>query len=121
MRSAYSKTAEGKHGDFKFFQIVKYALQKDEGKTDKRNKPRIRVYLFCGLGIAVVMLGLFLAEFTVLDETRTAYKLTYWAETIALFLFGIAWMTASRFQFLRKIRLVWKLRRRTRGLVEQAA
>ncbi len=44
-----------------------------------------------------------------LDETRAAFKLTYWAETIALFLFGIAWMLASQFQFIRKLRLLWKL------------
>src|SRR5215211_651492 len=121
LRSAYSKCVEGKDGEFKFIQIVKYALQKDEANTDKRNKSRIRIYLFCGLGIAVVLLGLFAAEFTVLDETRTAYKLTYWAETIALFLFGIAWMIASQFQFIRKLRLVWKLRRRTRRMVQQTA
>jgi hypothetical protein len=121
LRSAYSKSAEGKNGEFNFFQIVKYALRKDDGKADKKSKSRIRLYLFCGVGIAIVMLGLVAAEFTILDETRTAYKLTYWAETIALFLFGIAWMTASQYQFIRKIRLVWVLRRRTRRLVEQTA
>jgi hypothetical protein len=121
LRSAYSKSATGKDAEFKFFQVVKFAFQKAEAEHDKRAKSRIRVYLVCGMGIALVMIGLFVAEFTVLDETRTAYRLTYWAETIALFLFGIAWMTASQLQFLRKIRLIWKLRRRTARLVEQAA
>ena len=121
LRSAYAKSAEGKDKDFKFIPVVKYALQNDEGNADKGTKARMRVYFLCGVVIVLVMIGLFVAEFTVLDETRLAYKLTYWAETIALFLFGIAWMTASQFQFIRKLRLVWKLRRRMRRLVEQTA
>jgi hypothetical protein len=39
-----------------------------------------------------------------------ALKLTFYAETLALWLFGVAWMTASQFQFIRKIRLLLKLR-----------
>ena len=112
LRSAYAKTAEGKEAEFRFWRVVKYALQNGEANADITAKSRIRLYLFCGVGIALVMIGLFVAEFTVLDETRTAFKLTYWAETIALFLFGIAWMFASQFQFIRKPRLLWKLRRR---------
>jgi hypothetical protein len=121
LRSAYSKTAEGQDREFRFLQVVKYALRREEGNADSSAKPRILLYLFCGMGIVLVMIGLFVAEFTVLDETRIAYKLTYWAETIALFLFGIAWMAASQLQFVRKLRLVWKLRRRLRRLVEQVA
>lgn len=96
-----------------FLRRAQNSLKGSEGKVAylRRVAGRGWVYLFCGWGIAVVMGGLIAAEFTVLDETRIAFHLTFWAETLALFLFGIAWMIASQFRFIRKIRLLLKLRR----------
>lgn len=59
------------------------------------------IYLVCGTGIAIIMLGLLIAEFTVLQQTRIAFHITYWAETAALLLFGFAWITASQPGFLK--------------------
>ena len=103
-----------------FLLRVKRALKGSGGKVAylRRVVRRGWVYLFCGLGIAVVLLALVAAEFTVLDETRMAYHLTFWAETIALFLFGIAWMTASQFRFIRKIWLLLILRRPVKSFAD---
>jgi hypothetical protein len=68
------------------------------------------VYLVCGMAIAVVLLA-----FAVIIWRSPAWlagsTFTFWVETIALGLFGVAWMTASQLQYIRKIRLFLKLRR----------
>jgi hypothetical protein len=70
------------------------------------------VYLGCGIVIAVVLLAFIV---TVLSAPAfvAQSKLTFWIETIALWFFGLAWMTASQLQYLRKIRLFLKLRGQT--------
>lgn len=96
-----------------FLLRVTGSLQGSSGKVAylRRVARRGWVYFFCGLGIAIVMVGLVAAEFTVLEEMRIAFHITFWAETIALLLFGIAWVKASQFQFIRKIRLLLILSR----------
>ena len=97
---AFSKSGEAKDAKFNFFDVLRYAGQKDRDDADKKKKLRIRIYLFCGLGIGLVMLGLVVAQFAMVEETRLAYRLTFVAETVALLLFGISWITASQPDFL---------------------
>jgi len=51
----------------------------------------------CGWGIAAIMVGSVAAPYAVTAELARAWSITFWAETVALWLFGIAWMTASKF------------------------
>lgn len=100
LHSAFSKSEQGKNAEYNFLSIAKYALQKDKTKADKKKKLRIRIYLFCGLGIAAVMLGLITAQLTMIEGSSLPSHLTFVAETVALLLFGIAWITASQREFL---------------------
>lgn len=76
------------------------------------------VYLVCGTAIAVVLLA-----FAVTVWRSPAWlagsTFTFWIETAALGLFGVAWMTASQLQYIRKIRLFLKLRRQSPRPVSQ--
>ena len=64
-----------------------------KGKKGKRSK----IYFTCGWIIVGCMLGLGLMELTISYETLKAFKVTYWAEAIALSAFGIAWTIAGKY------------------------
>jgi hypothetical protein len=68
------------------------------------------VYLGCGSLIAAVLLAFVLVVWRLPDQIANS-AFTFWIETVALWLFGLAWMTASQLQYIRKIRLFLKLRR----------
>ena len=67
-----------------------------EAKTGRKQKLRAVIYSVSGWGIVGCMLGAGAAQLVLPVETRTAWAITYWAETIALFLFGFSWLTASK-------------------------
>lgn len=67
-----------------------------EAQPGKKQKLRAGIYLVSGWGIVACMLGAGAAQLTLTHEIRTALAITYWAETVALFLFGFSWLTASR-------------------------
>ena len=80
-----------------FLGQVNMKIKEDEatgvvGFTSKRR--RKVVYLCCGWGIAIVMLGLFIMN---VFGFNTIKNITYWVETVALELFGIAWAVASQY------------------------
>jgi hypothetical protein len=79
-----------------FLERVKPALHKT-WKEGGRAKLRAWIYLVCGLGIAAIMLGSVVAPYVLTVTVAKAWSVTFWAETVALRLFGIAWMTASKF------------------------
>lgn len=78
-----------------FLRSVKAKLQ-----IDKRATTRRRVYLSCGWGIALMMLGSLVVSYAFPAFTSNKPHLTFWVESVALWLFGIAWLTASQFKFL---------------------
>jgi len=55
---------------------------------------RLRFYSFCGWGIVAIML---LSAIMALTELGTMLNIMFWAETVALVLFGIAWLVASHY------------------------
>ena len=57
-------------------------------------KLRIQFYRMCGWGIAVIMLGAVILK---LIKFEVISNITFWAETAALILFGIAWLVASQY------------------------
>ena len=67
-----------------------------EAQPGKKQQLRANIYLASGWGIVACMLGAGVAQLTLTQEVRTALAITYWAETVALFLFGFSWLTASR-------------------------
>ena len=72
-------------------------ITKDERWPEKDGvgpKRRNTVYLICGWGIIVVMVGLAVATYT---EFNSISNITFWAETAALELFGFAWAVASQY------------------------
>jgi len=80
-----------------FLGQVNTKIKEDEatgvvGFTPK--KRRKVVYLFCGWGIALVMLGLFIMNVVGFNAIK---NITFWVETVALELFGIAWAVASQY------------------------
>jgi hypothetical protein len=88
-------------------EIRKAKLERDGSKEaleeihtlnemQEKQTRRMKFYLRVGLIIAVVMLTLVTAQFTVAESTRIALHLTYWAEFVALWLFGFAWLIATR-------------------------
>jgi hypothetical protein len=81
-----------------YFCLVAFHRQvKNATKEEVMKIRRRRVYLVCGWGILAVNLILVVSQFTLSLETRNALVLTFVVETISLWLFGISWLTASKF------------------------
>ena len=78
-----------------YFCLVGF-LDQVRGK-DGRAKLRARIYLVCGIGMIVVLLACLAAPRILTVDVANALAVTFWAETAALSLFGVAWMTASKF------------------------
>jgi len=43
------------------------------------------------------IVGLGICDLSLSDEKMAALRITYWAETVALFSFGFAWMVAGKY------------------------
>ena len=79
-----------------FLDRVRPALYKS-WKEGGKAKLRAWVYLICGWGIVVTMLVAVIAPFVLTQPVAKERAIIFWAETFALCLFGIAWLTASKF------------------------
>lgn len=66
-----------------------------KGRDGKRGR-RARVYFMCGCTIVGAMVGLLVAKLTLASDVVIRYEMTYWAEFLALWAFGIAWITAGK-------------------------
>jgi hypothetical protein len=58
--------------------------------------PRARIYLLCGWTMVASMAGLAAAGLLLERDTMVRYGIIYWAEFIALWAFGVAWITAGK-------------------------
>ena len=67
-----------------------------KGKGGKKGR-RSTIYLICGLVMVGSMVGLGICEFALSDDLMVTLRITYWAETVALFSFGCAWMVAGKY------------------------
>ena len=76
------------------------------------------IYMLCGSLILLILVG-YLLTALMLPNLVTPWKLTFVVEAISLWLFGVAWMTAGQIPFLRKLRLLWVLRRQKQALVAE--
>jgi hypothetical protein len=79
-----------------FMDQAKSKVKADEQLPGKSGftckKQRVVFYKICGWGIAVIMVGLVVVTHMHLDFIN---DITFWAEALALTLFGSAWMVAS--------------------------
>jgi hypothetical protein len=69
---------------------------KIKGKGGKKGR-RSRVYFICGMIMIVSMIGFIICKVALPDDLMIKLRITYWAETIMLFSFGIAWMVAGKY------------------------
>ena len=81
-------------GILAWFCLVPFLHRTRRGGTKKRR--RARIYRLCGWGILLSM-GAIITAMTLLPaEIRERWEMIYWLESIALWLFGLAWMTAGK-------------------------
>jgi len=66
-------------------------------KKGGRAKLRAHIYLFCGRTIMVTLLASVVAPYILTASVAREQSVVFLAETLALLLFGFAWMTASKF------------------------
>lgn len=73
---------------------VNEKMQQSEEAMQGPQRLRKCIYAFCGWGIIGILVVLMVAGFTDFDAIA---DLTYWAELVALELFGFAWVVASQY------------------------
>jgi len=78
---------------FAFVRQARAKLKAGQGSPGPKQL-RIGVYYFCGWGILVTMAASIVAALTGFNPIS---NFTFWTETIALELFGFAWLTASHY------------------------
>lgn len=71
------------------------ALQERRQDDANEAQQRLVVYRICGWVSAVCMLAAVAAKFTPVAAGRAMY-VTYWAEYVSMWAFGIAWLVAGR-------------------------
>lgn len=82
-----------------FSTIVYFCLgpfrKNTRGQEGKKGR-RATIYLVCGLIILGCMLGAGVTEFTMSAATRKALAITFVAEFVALWAFGVAWIVSGK-------------------------
>lgn len=71
------------------------ALQEGKQKDANEAQQRLVVYKICGTVSGVCMLAAIAAKFIPVAAGRALY-VTYWAEYVSMWAFGIAWLVAGR-------------------------
>jgi len=66
-----------------------------KGQAGKKGR-RAKIYFVCGWIIVGCMAGAGAAEVIVPSATREACRIMFWAESIALWAFGVAWIVAGK-------------------------
>jgi len=85
---------------FTFFSLVLFT--KSKGKQTKQKVKRNFIYRVCGavMALCIVVLGFY---FAFLEHTwLSTYKPVFWLESLALWAFGISWLTKGEFIFKDK-------------------
>lgn len=75
------------------FGPFRYRTKDRGGKKGMRSK----IYFLCGWVMLVCMLSIAAASFILEQSVVSAYRITFWAEAIALSAFGIAWIVAGKY------------------------
>jgi hypothetical protein len=88
-------------GAFILFSILTYFClgpfrKGTRGKGGKKGR-RSKIYLICGWIMVGCMVGLGIFKIALDDEVFAKFRITYWAEAVALCSFGVAWMVAGKY------------------------
>lgn len=67
-----------------------------KGQAGKKGL-RSKIYFICGAIMLGCLLSAGVTEMTLSTATLIAFKITYWAEAIALGAFGVAWIVAGKY------------------------
>lgn len=70
--------------------------QRAKKKNNEKAEQRVMVYTVCGSVIFACVLVIGIAQVPIATELRKAWLLTFWAELLAMWAFGIAWIVASK-------------------------
>ncbi len=69
--------------------------EKTKGQPGQKGR-RGHVYFVCGWVMVICILTALAANFILSEEAAKAWKVTYWAEAVAMCAFGIAWFVAGK-------------------------
>lgn len=78
-----------------YFCLVPFRLN-TKGQKGKKGR-RSKIYFICGCIMIACGIGLGLASLVLSNEKIESLDLVYWAETIALLAFGVAWIVAGKY------------------------
>jgi hypothetical protein len=67
-----------------------------KGKKGKKGL-RSKIYFICGSVMIGCMFCMLIAKLALSDKTMKMFRITYWAEAIALGAFGFAWIVAGKY------------------------
>jgi len=88
-----------------FIYFSLWLFRKGKAKVDRspQKNRRNRIYLICGILMAIFILCIGLSFIIFNEEQRSACKLIFVFETLALWTFGISWLTKGKvmWQFFR--------------------
>ncbi|OUJ68174.1 hypothetical protein BXP70_28100 [Hymenobacter crusticola] len=85
---------------FTFFSLVLFT--KSQGEQTRQKRKRNLIYRVCGV-IMALCIGLLGFYFAFLEHTRlSTYKPVFWLEALALWAFGVSWLTKGEFIFKDK-------------------
>ena len=83
-------------GEREAVNAIETEKKRAEEQKAKEAKERIVFYWVCGLVIVACLLGAFLSNFVMTNETRQSLQFVYRVEWIALWTFGLAWLVAGK-------------------------
>jgi hypothetical protein len=83
------------------FSVIAYFClgpfrQRAKNRVATKGNRRVRVYTVCGVLILACILFAGIVQITVPEDQRDALALIFWAEWVALWAFGFAWLVASK-------------------------
>jgi hypothetical protein len=81
-------------GILAYFCLVPFYRKTRTGSAKQRR--RAVVYLICGGGMVLSMVSILVASNALPCETMRAQRITFWAEAVALWSFGVAWVVAGK-------------------------
>ncbi|MFN2237159.1 MAG: hypothetical protein ACK2U1_23260 [Anaerolineales bacterium] len=66
-----------------------------KGQPGKKGR-RAKIYFMCGWAIVACILTIGISKLAMTEDARNSLYITYWAEAVALWAFGVAWIVAGK-------------------------
>jgi len=78
-----------------YFCLGPFRVRKEDD-TQKRQRRR-KIYLVCGWAMLVSMAVAGILQISLTEQAVMQYRVTYWAEAVALCAFGVAWIVSGKY------------------------